>query len=134
MRFTIFIQALDLGQCKDQIQRQALFDIALMFVMIDGVIDEQERRYMQDWLAQLEWSSDIDKLDYYTTLERKVVDAIAEDEIENFLAHRAILLSDPWMKLQALKLAEEIANADGDFAPSEKAAIAFLMDKLADKR
>ncbi|MFA3790193.1 TerB family tellurite resistance protein [Aliiglaciecola sp. SL4] len=134
MRFTIFIQALDLGQCTDQIQRQALFDIALMFVMIDGVIDEQERRYMQDWLAKLEWSSEIDKLDYYVTLEKKVIDAIAEDEIENFLAHRANLLSDTGMKLQALKLAEDIAQADGELVASEKAAIDFLMDKLADKR
>ncbi|GAA6183720.1 MULTISPECIES: TerB family tellurite resistance protein [Alteromonadaceae] len=134
MRFTIFIQALDLGQCKDQIQRQALFDIALMFVMIDGVIDEQERSYMQGWLAQLEWSSETDKLDYYNTVESKVIDAIAENEIENFLAHRAILLSDPWMKEQALQLAVDISRADGQLDESEKAAIEFLMVKLADKR
>ncbi|GAC14626.1 tellurite resistance TerB family protein [Aliiglaciecola lipolytica] len=134
MRFTVFIQALDLGQCKDQIQRQALFDIALMFVMIDGIIEEQERTYMQGWLSNLEWSNETDKLDYYFAVEKKVMDAIAMKEVEDYLAHRAALLTDPWMKEQAMQLAEDISHADGNLDDSEKAALDFLLVKLIDKR
>lgn len=134
MRFTIFIQALDLGQCKDQIQRQALFDIALMFVMIDGIIEEQERTYMQGWLNNLEWSNETDKLDYYFAVEKKVQEAIATKDIENYLAHRAVLLSDPWMREQAMRLAEDISHADGHLDESEKEALDFLLLRLADKR
>ncbi|GAA0852705.1 TerB family tellurite resistance protein [Aliiglaciecola litoralis] len=134
MRFENFLQALDMGQCKDQIQRQALFDIGLMFVKIDDVVEESELVYMQDWLKSLDWDSDVAKMDYYKTLESKIDHAIAASEVEDFLAHRSSLLSDPWMKENALKLAEDIANADGDVDAREQSALDFLRAKLKDIR
>jgi tellurite resistance protein len=134
MRFEIFLQALDMGQCQDQIQRQALFDIALMFVMIDEVVDKNEHDYMHDWLKRLKWDHDVDKDAYYKTLENKIEHAIAESDVEDFLAHRASLLSDPWMKSKAIKLAQEIAYADGELEERERAALEFLRSRLEDKR
>lgn len=134
MRFDNFLQALDMGQCKDQIQRQALFDIAMMFVMIDEVIDESEQTFMEGWLKQLDWDHAVNKSEYYKTIGTKVQAAIDGSIEEDFLAHRASLLSDPWMKDQALKLAEDIANADGELDEREKSALQFLVERLKDKR
>ena len=55
-----------------------------------------------------------DKSEYYKTIGVKVQEAIDGSVEEDFLAHRASLLTDPWMKSQALKLAEDISNADGE--------------------
>lgn len=134
MQFENFLQALDLGQCKDQIQRQALFDIGLMFVKIDDVVEESELVFMQDWLKSLDWDNPVDKDEYYKTLESKIDHAIASQEIDDFLAHRSSLLSDPWMKVKALKLAEDIATSDGDIDAREQAALDFLRSKLRDIR
>ncbi|GAB5381040.1 MAG: hypothetical protein Alis3KO_18230 [Aliiglaciecola sp.] len=134
MRFDNFITALDCGQCKDQIQRQALFDIALMFVMIDGVIDKSEQIFMQQWMAKLDWKHELSIEEYYKLVEGKIQYAIDNDQVDDFLAHRTSLLSDPWMKSQATQLAEDISNADGELADQEKHALAFILERLQDKR
>lgn len=134
MRFDNFITALDLGQCKDQIQRQALFDIALMFVMIDGVIDDSEQKFMQQWLKKLDWKHELSIEEYYSLVEGKIQYAIDNEQVEDFLAHRASLLSDPWMKSQAAQLAEDISHADGELAIAEKQALDFIVELLKDKR
>ncbi len=134
MRFDNFLQTLDMGQCKDQIQRQALFDIAMMFVMIDDVIDQSEQAFMEDWLKRLDWDHSVNKSEYYKTIGVKVQEAIDGSVEEDFLAHRASLLTDPWMKSQALKLAEDISNADGELHEREKGALQFMVGLLEDKR
>lgn len=134
MRFDDFITALDLGQCKDQIQRQALFDIALMFVMVDGVVDDSEQTFMQKWLKKLDWKHELSIEDYYTTVEGKIQYAIDNDQVEDFLAHRTRLLTDPWMKSQAVQLAEDISHADGELVQAEKQALDFILERLQDKR
>lgn len=134
MRFDNFITALDLGQCKDQIQRQALFDIALMFVMIDGVIDSSEQEFMQKWMNKLDWKHDLSVEEYYKLVEGKIRYAIDNDQVEDFLAHRASQLTDPWMKSQATQLADDISHADGELADKEKQALDFILTLLQDKR
>ena len=46
MRFERFLTSLDLGRCEDQIQRQTLLELAILFVMIDGVVTESEQQYI----------------------------------------------------------------------------------------
>ena len=132
MRFESFIQALDMGQCEDQLQRQALFDLALFFVMIDGEIADSETRFMQDWLNQIPWTSDVSKSEYYSTCMEKCQAALNDDDIEAFIAHRAKQLVDAGIKAQALKLANDIANVDGRLDEKEAHAIKLLTDMLAD--
>lgn len=130
MRFDSFIQALDMGRCEDQQQRQALFDLALFLVVADGVISQSEADFMHRWLDSLEWNSTISQDDYYSTSLAKCQEAIANNGIEDFLAHRARLLVDKQIKAQAMQLVRDIALVDGKLDDSESQAINILSGLL----
>ena len=130
MRFDRFLQTLDMGKCEDQLQRQALFDLALYLVVVDGVITDSESVFMRNWLDKIEWTSDIKKEDYYNATLEKCCDAIEKKTSEDFLAHRAKQLVDETIKLQAMKLVRDIANVDGELDESERNAIATLSELL----
>jgi tellurite resistance protein len=130
MRFDSFIQALDMGQCEDQQQRQALFDLALFLIVADGVISQSEADFMHSWLGSLAWKSDISQDNYYSASLAKCQEAIADKSIEDFLAHRARLLVDKEMKEQAMKLVRDIAQLDGELDDSEGQAISILSGLL----
>lgn len=130
MRFESFISALDLGHCEDQIQREALFDLALMLVMIDGVVTESETEFMQNWLDSIPWTADETKEQYYLSAANKCYAAIEQNDEEDFIAHRATQLVDKDMKHQAITLAKDIANVDGQLDPKELAAIEQLISLL----
>jgi uncharacterized tellurite resistance protein B-like protein len=130
MRFDSFISALDMGQCEDQMQRQALFDIALLFVVVDGVVDDSEVTFMKSWLDSIPWSGPISQDDYYTNTLSKCKHAAENDGVEDFIRHRASQLIDNDIKQQALKLAKDIANADGEIDAKEKRALDFLVSLL----
>ena len=134
MRFDSFINALDMGQCEDQLQRQCLFDLALMFVMIDGVITESEVKFMQDWLENIPWNSDISKQEYYQLAQEKCWKALKENDTDDFIAHRAKQIIDTSAREQALQLAEQISHVDGELDDKEAAAIKLLTDLLECKR
>jgi tellurite resistance protein len=131
MRFDNFISALDMGQCQDQMQRQALFDIALLFVVVDGVVDDSEVAFMKHWLDTIPWSSPTTKDEYYANTLSKCQHATDNDGIEDFILHRANQLVDKEMRQQALKLAEDIAHADGEVDAKEKYALDFLISALS---
>lgn len=131
MRFDSFLRTLDMGQCEDQIQRQALLDLALLFVAIDGEITEEETQFMQDWLSTLPWTSDTNIIDYEEASLKKSLDAIEHGTVENIVAHNSSLLVDPHMREQALKLANDIANADGELDAKEQEAIDLLKSYLS---
>ena len=130
MRFDRFLQTLDMGKCEDQLQRQALFDLALYLVVIDGVITDSESDFMHKWLDKIEWTSDIKKEDYYNATLAKCWDAIEKKTSEDFLTHRAKQLVDENIKLQAMKLVSDIGNVDGELDESERNAIAILSELL----
>ena len=134
MRFDSFITALDMGQCEDQMQREHVFDLALMFVAIDGVITEEETTFMKDWLLTIEWTSDVSKIDYYAASLAKCLAAIEAGETDAFISHRAKQIIDSCAREQALKLAEQISMADGELDPREESAIALLKDLLECKK
>jgi tellurite resistance protein len=130
MRFESFIQALDMGQCEDQQQRQALFDLALLLIAADGVISQSEIDFMHGWLNSLEWNSAISQDDYYSASLAKCQNAIANNGVEDFLAHRARLLVDKHIKEQAMKLVRDIAHVDGTLDDTESQAISILSGVL----
>lgn len=134
MRFDSFISALDMGQCEDQLQRQCLFDLALMFVMIDGVVTESEETFMQDWLKGIPWSGDQSKEEYYSVAVEKCQTAMDNGETDDFIAHRARQIIDPHAREQALNLAEQISHVDGELDAREASAIKLLTDLLECKR
>jgi uncharacterized tellurite resistance protein B-like protein len=130
MKFEKFIQALDIGECQDQQQRQALFDLVLFLIVADGVISEQERSFIQQWLESISWTSAMTKEQYYENVLLKCYAAIKTNTVDDFLHHRAKLLIDKDMKLQAMKLVRDVAMADGDLDPSEHHAIEVLSAAL----
>lgn len=130
MRFELFLRSLDMGRCEDQMQRQALLDLAVLFVAIDGEIKDSEEAVIKNWLSSIPWTSDTGTLDYYQNSMEKALHAIAINDVENYIAHHATLLLDTEAKQQALDLAEAIANADDELSNSEAKAIALLRAAL----
>lgn len=130
MKFDKFIQALDMGLCQDQLQRQAVFDLVLFLIVADGVITEEETQLMQQWLDTLEWTNEQSKSDYYRSTILKCYAAIKSNTVEDFLSHRAKLLIEPELKQQAMQLVRDMAVADGELDPTEKYAIDVLSGLL----
>tara|TARA_B110000240_G_C13289451_1_gene363635 strand:- start:207 stop:503 length:297 start_codon:yes stop_codon:yes gene_type:complete len=94
MKFDSFIQSIDMGHCQDQQQREAMFDLVLFLIAADGVITEQETQFMRQWLVTIEWSADVSKEEYYTTVLLKCYAAIKTNTVNDYLVHRAKLLID----------------------------------------
>lgn len=130
MKFDLFIQAIDMGQCQDQKQREALFDLALFLIVADGKITEQESQFMVKWLDSIQWNTDVSKEQYYTTTLLKCYAAIKTHTVDDFLTHRAKLLVDSAIKLQAMQLVREVASADGEIDVAEQYAIDLLSELL----
>lgn len=130
MKFDLFIRSMDMGHCHDQKQREALFDLALLLIVADGVITEEETQFMRDWLATIDWNSDVSKEEYYTTTLLKCYAAIKTNKVDDYLTHRAKLLVDSHMKQQAMQLVREIALADGELDETEQQAIDLLSEVL----
>lgn len=134
MRFESFISALDMGQCEDQLQRQCLFDLALMFVVIDGVVTESEQAFIQNWLKDIPWNAEQSKDEYYQSALEKCQQALKNGETDDFIAHRAKQIIDPQAREQAVQLAEQISHVDGELDETEASAIKLLTDLLECKR
>lgn len=130
MQFHRFLDALDMGQCQDQQQREALFDIALLFVAVDGVIEQSEVDAIHQWLDTISWTGEMGRHQYYEAAQSKCLQAIRNNETEDFLRHRAKQLIDNSLKQQAVVLAETIANADGELDARELQALNILRDCL----
>ena len=86
--------------------------------------------YIPTWLAELDWHSSTSIDDFYQQSISKCNDAIATDEIDTFIAHRAAQLIDETAKQQAIKMADDIANVDGELDEKERYAIGELKAAL----
>jgi hypothetical protein len=71
-----------------------MFDLVLFLIAADGVITEQETQFMRQWLVTIEWSADVSKEEYYTTVLLKCYAAIKTNTVNDYLVHRAKLLID----------------------------------------
>lgn len=134
MRFDNFLNALDHGQCEDQMQRQAMFDLVLMLMLVDEEIAPEEQAFMQNWQDTLEWTAGPDKPDYYQLCMSKCRHALDNQMVDDFISHRASLLVDPELRQQALELAHEVTHSDGRLDDREREALDLLTAKLEDKR
>jgi len=126
MNFEKLLNHFDMGVCVDQQQREALVDLVILFVEIDGVVDEREIQYTQNWLESLTWTSAQSPASYLKEVSLKCQNAIANNQVNDFIRHRANHIIDPNAQLQAVKLAQGVAMADDELAPAEEQALAFL--------
>lgn len=130
MNFEKMLATLDMGLCADQLQREALFDLALLFVEIDGVETEEELDFITQWVAQCEWNNPISKVDYQKQAAKRCKNAIKHNGVESFIKEKAALLVNTPVKDKALQLAEEIVMVDGELDDNEAKALALLKNYL----
>lgn len=130
MKFDSLIQSIDMGHCQDQQQREALFDLVLFLIAVDGVITEKESEFLRNWLSTIEWSASVTKQEYYTSTLLKCYAAIKTNTADDYLTHRAKLLIDNDIKQQAMKLVREVAVADGELDDAEQQVINLLSEVL----
>ncbi len=126
MNFEKLLNHFDMGVCVDQQQREALVDLVILFVEIDGVVDDREMQYTKNWLESLTWTSTLSPADYLQETSSKCQAAISENQVEDFIRHRAIHIVDHKAQQQAIQLAQGVAMSDGEIAPVEQQAINFL--------
>lgn len=130
MNFEKLLAAFDMGICADQLQREALFDLALLFIEIDGVETPEELDFISKWINDSQWSSHLSKSDYREQALVKCKAAIEDKEVETFIKSRAAQLSNSPIKDQAIKLLEDIVLVDGELADDEAKALSFLKNYL----
>jgi len=126
MKFEDLLNYLDMGVCVEQMQREALVDLVVLFIEIDGVVDEQELAYTKKWLSQLTWTSKICTDSYLKDISIKCKEAMKNDMVNDFISQRAKHIHDRSLQQQAIKLAQGVAKADGEVSPVEAKAIEFL--------
>ena len=130
MNFEKLLAAFDMGICADQIQREALLDLALLFVEIDGVETPEEKQFIERWVGQADWNSHLSKDEYVAQGVERCKAAIAEGSVEEFIRQRAAQLANSPVKFQAIDLVEDIVMVDGKLDSVEAQALKFLKDYL----
>ncbi|NRA84973.1 MAG: hypothetical protein HRU22_14755, partial [Gammaproteobacteria bacterium] len=83
-------------------------------------------QYTNDWLESLTWTSTLSPADHLNDISSKCQVAISENQVEDFIRHRAIHIVDHKAQQQAIQLAQGVAMSDGEIAPIEQQAIDFL--------
>lgn len=131
MNFEKLLNNFDMGVCVDQLQREALVDLVLLFVEIDGVVEDKEMEYTFNWVSSLIWNNETSPIDYVKAGSLTARAAIEGDEIEDFIRHRCKHIIDSPAKALALELAKGVSLSDGHLDEREAKAIAFLAECLA---
>jgi len=126
MNFEKLLNNFDMGVCVDQLQREALVDLVLLFVEIDGVVEDKEMEYTFEWVSSLVWTGDLSPIDYVKNVSLTARDAIETDRIEEFISHRCKHIIDSPAKSLAIELAKGVSMSDGHLDAKEAIAIKFL--------
>lgn len=130
MKFEQLLNHFDTGICVDQMQKEALIDIAILFIGVDGVICESEKHVVRKWAKSLQWNSAIDLDSYIEDSLSKSVVAIKNNDIEAYVQHRMNNIVDEPMRKLAKDLAIRVIEADGNVKQAEKEALAILEAEL----
>lgn len=126
MNFEKLLNNFDMGVCVDQLQREALVDLVLLFVEIDGVVDDKEMQYTFEWVSSLAWTGDMSPIEYVKSISEAARDAIETNRIEEYIRHRSKHIIDSPAKSLAVELAKGVSLSDGHLDPKEEKAIKFL--------
>ncbi|PAJ71959.1 hypothetical protein CJF42_23855 [Pseudoalteromonas sp. NBT06-2] len=126
MKFENLLNYLDMGVCVEQMQREALVDLVVLFIEIDGVINDTELAFTKKWLKSLTWTSNMSTDTYLHEVSIKCKHAIEHNQVNNFILQRTQNIHDKPLQLEAIKLAEGVSLADGVLSPIEEQAIEFL--------
>lgn len=126
MNFEKLLNNFDMGVCVDQLQREALVDLVLLFVEIDGVVEDKEMEYTFEWVSSLVWSNETSPINYVKQISLAARDAIETDRIEEYIRHRCKNIIDSPAQNLAVELAKGVSMSDGHLDPKEAHALKFL--------
>lgn len=126
MNFDKLLAAFDTGVCADQLQREALFELALLFMDIDGVETQEELEFIDRWMKESEWNSHVSKADFKEQALVRVQEALANDGVEHFIHQKATSLVNSPAKEEAIKMVVELIAVDGELAETELKALGYL--------
>lgn len=126
MKFEQMLTHFDMGISVEQLQKESLIDIALLFMGVDGVIAETEEQLVREFAETLEWNSVIGLEDYITDMKGKCILAVQSGEIDDFIHHRLKHIVDEPKRKLALELAQKIVEVDGVVDNKERHALALL--------
>ncbi|ESP92080.1 MULTISPECIES: hypothetical protein [Pseudoalteromonas] len=130
MKFEQLLSHFDTGICIDQLQKESLLDLALLFIGVDGKIDESEKRVVYEWANQLQWNSTIALEDYLEDSLSKSILAVQQNDIESFIQHRMRHIVDAPMRKFVKELVIKVIEADGNVDQAEQRALAILEAEL----
>ncbi|CAH9052048.1 hypothetical protein PSECIP111951_01700 [Pseudoalteromonas holothuriae] len=130
MKFEQLLNHFDSGICVEQLQKESLLDLALLFVAIDGSVSDSELNVVREWAATLKWNSAVSMDNYITDMTGKCVHAVKTADVEAFIQHRVKYIIDRPMRELALKIVQEVIDADGKLDASEKSAMEFLEEQV----
>lgn len=130
MKFEQLLNNFDMGICVEQLQRESLLDLALLFVTVDGSIDDEELRVVEQWASQIQWNSAIKIENYMTDMIGKCALAINNNELEPFIQNRMSHIVDKSMKKFTLELLKSVIEADGITDKNELKALKIVESTL----
>lgn len=131
MKFEQMLTHFDMGISVEQLQKESLVDIALLFMGVDGVIADVEEQFVKEFAETLEWNSVIQLDDYITDMKGKCILAVQSGEVEDFIHHRLKHIIDEPKRKLALELAQKIVELDGVVDSKEQHALSLLAGELA---
>ncbi|MBE0367600.1 hypothetical protein J8L98_15200 [Pseudoalteromonas sp. MMG013] len=130
MKFEQLLSHFDSGICVEQLQKESLLDLALLFVGVDGVISDTELAVVRKWAETLSWNSSVKLDNYIVDMTGKCILAVKNDDIEAFIQHRMKHIVDKPMRELAVKLAHKVIAADGKIDSNELAAMSLLEEQV----
>ncbi|WP_105168012.1 hypothetical protein [Pseudoalteromonas sp. T1lg23B] len=126
MKFEQLLNHFDSGICVEQLQKESLLDLALLFVAVDGSVSDSELHVVRQWAATLNWNSAVSLDNYISDMVGKCVHAVKSDDVEAFIQHRMKFIIDQPMRELALKIVQKVCAADGKIDHREQTAMEFL--------
>ncbi len=126
MKFEQLLNNFDMGVCIEQLQKESLLDLALLFVTVDGSIADEELNVVSAWAQKIEWNSAIEIDNYIIEMTKKCVSAVKTNEIESFIQHRMAHIIDQPMRVFVLELLKQVIEADGITHENELKALKIV--------
>ncbi|MBE0361157.1 MULTISPECIES: hypothetical protein [Pseudoalteromonas] len=126
MKFEQLLNNFDMGICVEQLQKESLLDLALLFVTVDGSIADEELNVVEAWAHKIEWNSAIELDNYMVDMTRKCVLAVQSGEIDSFIQHRMTHIIDQPMRVFVLELLKQVIEADGITDENELKALKIV--------
>lgn len=126
MKFEQLLNNFDMGVCVEQLQKESLLDLALLFVTVDGSIADEELNVVSAWAQKIEWNSAIEIDNYIIEMTKKCVSAVQTHEIESFIQHRMAHIIDQPMRVFVLELLKQVIEADGITHENELKALKIV--------